>query len=109
MEDNNHGREYTKAEIERLLTSIEGNTLGEIDIKHLFDMNASGDKGIAGKIIEQSVLGRPVDTKQHPDIVVDGKDTEIKTTGIVKVLKKGEISYRATRWRDYRGRLDLWS
>ena len=50
-------------------------------------------KGIAGNIIEVSVLGCKQDNKQEPDILVDGELTEIKTTGMVKP-KKADSPYK---------------
>ena len=41
-------------------------------------------KGIAGDIIEESVLGCKKDSKQEPDILVDGVLTELKTTGMIE-------------------------
>ncbi len=38
--------------------------------------------GIAGDVIEQSVLGYKANSKQGPDILADGVPTELKVTGI---------------------------
>lgn len=46
------------------------------------------NKGYPGMVIEQSVLGYPADNARRPDLVVDGVETELKTTRIVKPDKK---------------------
>ena len=48
-------------------------------------------KGIAGDIIEESVLGCKKDSKQEPDILVDEVLTELKTTGMIEPKKKDSI------------------
>lgn len=80
---------YTKADLINRFDGILDKTLGEIDNKGIFDhvKQFGSQKGIAGTIIEQCVLGYDPDPKQEPDLVVtDGtkKDkTELKTTGMV--------------------------
>lgn len=80
---------YTKADLINRFDGILDKTLGEIDNKGIFDhvKQFGSQKGIAGTIIEQCVLGYDPDSKQEPDLVVmDGpkKDkTELKTTGMV--------------------------
>lgn len=61
-----------------------GKTLGEVDVNHVFDRTIEHPKitGIAGDVVEQSVLGFPADSKAEPDIDVDGTLIEVKTTGI---------------------------
>lgn len=76
------GKAFTREEIENLLDSCIGKTLGEIDSTDVFGRYANSNKGLAGDVIEQSVLGYPPDTRQYPDIVVDGVETEVKTTGV---------------------------
>lgn len=78
------GRTFKKTDIERILSSVLGTTLGEADIKGIFEKYRGKKKvtGIAGDVIEQSVFGCDVDTKQHPDFLVDGIPTELKTTGV---------------------------
>lgn len=65
-------------------------TLLEIDKAKLFTRHEGRDKvkGIAGDIIEESVLGCKKDSKQEPDILVDGVLTELKTTGMIEPKKK---------------------
>ena len=75
-----------------MLTATIGKTLLQVDKAKLFAHHEGRDKvkGIAGDIIEESVLGCKKDSKQEPDILVDGVLTELKTTGMIepkKVLK----------------------
>lgn len=83
-------RIFTKEQIDRLLTNAVGKTLLQVDRKGLFKHHQGRDKvkGIAGDIIEVSVLGCKKDSKQDPDILVDGILTELKTTGVVKPKRK---------------------
>ena len=75
---------FSKSELERILSSVVGKTLGEADINHVFDKTITKPKitGIAGDVIEQSVLGYPGDSDKRPDLDVDGVLTELKTTGV---------------------------
>ncbi|MEJ7307116.1 MutH/Sau3AI family endonuclease, partial [Staphylococcus epidermidis] len=45
--------------------------------------------GIAGDVIEQSVIGYEANIMQEPDLIVDGKSVELKTIGIRKSKKEG--------------------
>ena len=77
-------RAYSKAELGRMLEAVLGRTLGEVDVAGVF-VRAEGKPkitGIAGDVVEQSVLGYPADSAQRPDILVDGIPTEVKTTGL---------------------------
>lgn len=80
---------YTKVDLIDRFDGILDKKLGEIDNKGIFDhvKQFGSQKGIAGTIIEQCVLGYDPDPKQEPDLVViDGpqKDkTELKTTGML--------------------------
>lgn len=89
------GFNYSRQELESKLTSIVGETLGDIDVNHAFDKTINNPKvtGIAGDVIEKSVLGYPSNSDQEPDITVDGVPTEVKTTGLrytKKAIKKGK-------------------
>lgn len=82
-----------KFEKEKLITifdEIIGHTLGEIDVNNVFDKTLTNPKitGIAGDVIEQSVLGYPADNKQEADLLVDGIATELKTTGLKHTRNK---------------------
>ena len=85
-----HSRVFAKNEIESLLRNANGKTLGEVDKNHVFDKTINKPKvtGIAGDVIEQSVLDMAPDTRPEPDIEVDGELIELKTTGIRKSKKK---------------------
>ena len=83
-------RIFTRQQVENLLAATIGKTLLQIDKAQLFARHEGSDKvkGIAGDIIEESVLGCKKDNLQEPDILVDGVLMEIKTTGMVKPKKK---------------------
>jgi len=80
----NKEHRYTKKEIINKLDACLNKTLGEIDINNVFEKTKANPKitGIAGDVIEQSVLGYPADNRQAPDLNIDGVETELKTTGI---------------------------
>ena len=81
-----------------ILNSIIGKTLGEVDKNNVFAKTRDKPKitGIAGDVIEQSVLEYPPDQAQRPDLNIDGVETELKTTGIRrKVDKNGNFYYEA--------------
>ncbi len=71
-----------------ILDNVKGKTLGEVDIEHVFE-NDRAHKGLAGAVIERSVLGYPANSEQRHDILIDGIPTEVKTTGLKK--KNGEL------------------
>ena len=75
---------FHRKELERILDECLNKTLGEVDSSNVFEITKTHPKytGIAGHVIEQSVLGYPADTRQEPDLDVDGVKTELKTTGI---------------------------
>lgn len=81
---------FKRDELEALLNSVKDKTLGEVDKNHVFDRTKTNPKitGIAGDVIEQSVLGYPADQAQRPDLDVDGVPTELKTTGM-RLKRKG--------------------
>jgi len=83
-------RVFTKEQVNNLLTSVINKTLLQVDAAKLFEHHEGRDKvkGIAGDIIEESVLGCKKDSKQEPDILVDGVLTELKTTGMIEPKKK---------------------
>ena len=91
---------FIKSELINILERVLNKTLGEIDVKGDFERTIYNPKitGIAGDVVEHSILGYPSDSKQKPDIIVDGIETEVKTTGIrySKVdAKKGKLIYEA--------------
>ena len=85
---NNHI--FSKSELTNLLELCKEHTLGEVDKNNVFARTKTNPKitGIAGDVIEQSVLGYPPDTRQEPDLIVDGVKVELKTTGIRKIKEK---------------------
>lgn len=77
-------RKYTSEFVYQLLEGVKGKTLGEVDKSHQFVRTERSAKitGIAGDVIEQSVFGYERDSDQECDIEIDGKLTELKTTGV---------------------------
>ena len=73
-------RKYTKAFVYNLLEGVKAKTLGEEDKFHQFARTQNNEKitGIAGDVIEQSVFGYELDSKQECDIEIDGVLTELK-------------------------------
>lgn len=90
------GHFFHRKDLQDILDNVLNKTLGEIDENHVFDKAQTNPKitGIAGDVIEQSVLGYPADNLQRPDLNVDGVETELKTTGI-RLSKKDEKKYEA--------------
>ncbi|WP_407371900.1 MutH/Sau3AI family endonuclease [Carnobacterium sp.] len=90
-----HGHVFAKDELEDILDSTIGKTLGDVDRNNVFYKTVKHPKitGIAGSVVEESILGYPADSYQKPDLYVDGKDVEVKTTGLRKVKKSlsGEL------------------
>ena len=88
---------FTRDQLVIILDHCLGKTLGEVDVKRVFDKTITNPKitGIAGMVIEQSVLGYPADSRQEPDLVVDGEYIELKTTGIRYAKKKDSPAYEA--------------
>ncbi|MFT9013736.1 MAG: hypothetical protein ABF413_09085, partial [Liquorilactobacillus mali] len=75
---------FEKEKLNRILKKTVDRTLGEIDKNRAFDKTKNHPKvtGIAGDVIEKSVLCYDSNSDQRPDIIVDGLETEVKTTGI---------------------------
>ncbi len=90
------GHFFHKEELKKILDNVLNKTLGEVDVNHVFEKTLTHPKvtGIAGDVIEQSVLGFPADNLQRPDLNVDGVNTELKTTGIC-MSKKEAKKYEA--------------
>lgn len=88
---------FRRAELEARLTAAQGQTLGQVDRAGVFRRAAGKDKitGIAGAVIEQSVLGLPADQAQSPDLDVDGVPIELKTIGVRKKTEGRLTSYEA--------------
>ena len=77
---------FHKIDLIKTLSAVVGKTLGDVDINRVFDKTITNPKvtGIAGDVIEQSVLGYPANNDKNPDLNVDGIKTELKTTGVRK-------------------------
>lgn len=84
---------FHREDLERILDECLDKTLGEVDKNNVFEITKTHPKytGIAGHVIEQSVLGYPADTRQEPDLDVDGVKTELKTTGIKYIRNNTEF------------------
>ncbi len=82
---------FTFQEIVSRFEPCKGRSLGEIDQTGIFSGKAR-NKGVAGAVIEQSVLGYPADTRQEPDIEIDGVPYEVKTTGLIRDKKDKKYS-----------------
>ena len=86
----------SKNDVIKKLDKCLNKTLGQVDKNKVFEKMKSHQKitGIAGSVIEQSVFEYPADNKQRPDLIVDGIEVELKTTGI-KYSKKNKKEYEA--------------
>lgn len=87
---------FHKQDLIHTLDICLNQTLGAVDCNHVFDKTKTNPKitGIAGDVVEQSILGYPADNKQEPDLNIDGVKTELKTTGI-RFSKKDKDKYEA--------------
>lgn len=88
---------FTTEQLLLILEQCLNKTLGEVDVKRIFDKTITNPKitGIAGMVIEQSVLGYPADSRQEPDLIVDGEHVELKTTGIRYSKKAAQPTFEA--------------
>lgn len=79
----------TRVDLEAKLEACLEKTLGEVDTARVFDAARKNPKitGIAGDVVEQSIIGYPPNSGQEPDLVVDGVEVELKTTGLRKSKK----------------------
>ena len=90
-----HDKYFTREEIIREFQVFDGEkTLGEVDVRDVFHAQVPA-KGIAGCVIEQSVLSMKQNSTQEADLSIlqaDGsyKDTELKVTGVEPSNKQGE-------------------
>ncbi len=80
---------YKKEDLIKRFDTILNKTFEEIDNKGIFEhfQEVKLQKGIAGSVIEQCVLGYAPDTKQEADLIVisgcEKNETELKTTGML--------------------------
>lgn len=79
----------SRFELVNLLEATVSRTLKEVDSQNVFKRTINNPKitGIAGDVIEQSVLGYTPNNSQLPDLIVDGVDVEVKTTGLRRSKK----------------------
>ncbi|MDW3787733.1 MutH/Sau3AI family endonuclease [Staphylococcus saprophyticus] len=82
---------FEKRELKKILDGVLEKKLGEVDVNNVFAKTLIHPKitGIAGDVIEQSVIGYEANIMQEPDLIVDGKSVELKTIGIRKSKKEG--------------------
>lgn len=87
---------FTRTELENILSNTVGKTLGQVDKNRVFDKTVDKPKitGIAGDVVEQSILGYPADPKSEPDLLVDGSPVELKTTGLKRVSARDKSGHK---------------
>ncbi len=88
---------FERKELEKIFSNVVNKTLGQADKNNVFNRAKKHTKitGIAGDVVERSILGYPPDSDKNPDLIVDGIETELKTTGIRKPKKKSDFIYEA--------------
>ncbi len=88
---------FKRKDLDRIFSKVVGKTLGEVDVNNVFAKTNTSPKitGIAGDVVEQSILGYKADSDKNPDLIVDGIDTELKTTGIRKPKRNSDFIYEA--------------
>lgn len=89
--------EFKRDELEHIFKNVVNKTLGEVDTSNVFARTVAHPKitGIAGDVVEQSILGYPANSNKKPDLLVDGTPMELKSTGIRKPKKESEFLYEA--------------
>ncbi len=90
---------FTKQQIITIFEACINKTLGDVDVNKVFLKAIEKPKitGIAGDVVEQSVLGYSANPSQEPDLIIDGIETELKTTGIKKKCdKKKNLNKKST-------------
>lgn len=89
--------EFNRSELHKILETSIDKTLEEVDTNKVFNRTLTHKKitGIAGDVIEQSLLGSPANSSRKPDLIVDGVDIELKTTGIRKPKRNKQYEYEA--------------
>lgn len=85
-----NNKSFSKEELKSILGNVVGKTLGQVDKNNVFEKTKIHPKitGIAGDVIEQSVLEYSADSKQEPDLLVDNQKVELKTTGLKRVRRQ---------------------
>ena len=89
--------EYERTNLEKIFSNVVNKTLGQVDKNNVFDRTIKNPKikGIAGDVVEQSILGYPANSDKNADLLVDGIPTELKTTGIRAPKKDNGYVYEA--------------
>ncbi|MBE5890422.1 MAG: restriction endonuclease [Lachnospiraceae bacterium] len=93
--DKHNSNEFTRKELEAVFDYCQGKTFEFLDRMNVFAKAFNNPKitGIAGDVVEQSILGMKQNSRQEPDLIVDGKQIELKTTGLrVDKKNKGEFT-----------------
>ena len=87
------GASFERSELVAHLDACDGKTLGELDVSGVFGevVGIAKKTGVAGDVVEQSVLHLEMNSRQEPDIVVDGVCYEVKTTGLRESLKTNTL------------------
>jgi hypothetical protein len=73
---------FSKEQLTYILGNCINKSLTDVDEAHVL-ASKKKNKGYPGAVIEQSVLKYPADNARRPDLLVDGVETELKTTGII--------------------------
>lgn len=74
---------FSSGALEMMLDRAMGKTLGQADVAGIIKQGRF-NKGVAGLVVETSILGYPQDSDRRADLIVDGVPTELKTTGILR-------------------------
>lgn len=85
---------FSRTDIVDIFENVLNRTLSEVDVTNVLGRVGPNDKGKAGKVIEQSVLGLPADCRPNPDLNIEGVLTELKTTGM-KIQTRPTREYKA--------------
>ena len=75
---------FTKRDLQAILDGTINKTFGQVDKNDVFMIAENNSKvtGIAGMVVEQSVLEYPKDNRQEADLIVDDSEVELKVTGL---------------------------
>ncbi|MBR0492913.1 MAG: hypothetical protein IJJ83_04050 [Muribaculaceae bacterium] len=86
-------RVFTRKQVNDLLNAALNKTLLEVDKARIFEKHSGRIKvtGVAGDIVEISILGCSRNSIQAPDLIIDGVPTELKTTGMVEPKKRDSL------------------
>lgn len=87
-------QQFTREQLIELLDRARNRTLEQVDVAGVLS-SGKRNKGYAGAVVEQSVLGYPPDTARRPDLLVDGIPVELKTTGMIESSVGGKKHFEA--------------